>query len=65
MVLVLLFLGSSPRRMSTEMEWQDIYEEGGVTRIRGTRLKTNCDYVVPLNEQAKHYLGEQGNKKAN
>lgn len=48
-----------------QMEWQDIYEEGGVTRIRGTRLKTNCDYVVPLNEQAKHYLGEQKNKKTN
>lgn len=46
-----------------EMEWQDIYEAEGITRIRGTRLKSNSDYVVPLNEQAKHYLGEQGNKK--
>jgi len=50
-------------RECMEMEWQDIYEEGGVTRVRGTRIKTNSDYVVPLNEQAKHYLGEQGNRK--
>ena len=46
-----------------KMEWQDIYVAEGTTRIRGTRLKSNSDYVVPLNEEAKHYLGEQGNRK--
>ena len=43
-----------------KMEWRDIIEEGGVTRIVGTRIKTNSDYVVPINNEAKFYLGKQG-----
>jgi integrase len=39
-----------------KMEWRDIIEEGGVTRIVGTRIKTNIDYVVPINNEAKFYL---------
>ena len=46
------------------MEWRDIEERGGITRIKGTRLKTNSDYVVPLNKEALFYLGEQGNKRS-
>ena len=43
---------------SLKMEWRDVYEAEGITRIKGTRIKTNSDYVVALNENAKHYLGE-------
>lgn len=43
---------------SLKMEWRDIYVAEGVTRIKGTRIKTNSDYVVALNENAKYYLGE-------
>ena len=43
---------------SLAMEWRDIYEAEGITRINGTRIKTNSDYVVPLNENAIHYIGE-------
>ena len=47
------------------MEWRDIEERGGVTRIKGTRIKTNSDYVVPLNKEAMFYLGKQNGRHPN
>jgi len=40
-----------------EMEWRDIYEAEGVTRIKGTRIKTNSDYDPSVQfEQIKYLL---------
>tara|TARA_B110000977_G_C11043293_1_gene479600 strand:+ start:103 stop:1302 length:1200 start_codon:yes stop_codon:yes gene_type:complete len=48
-----------------KMEWSDVYKAEDVTRIRGTRLKTNSDYVVPLNTEAKYYLGSLERRQPN
>lgn len=41
------------------MAWKDIYEREGVTYIDTTRLKTNSDYTVPLNDEAVFFLGKR------
>ena len=41
------------------MAWKDIYEREGVTYIDATRIKTNSDYTVPLNDEAVLLLGKR------
>ena len=59
MVLILLLLRSGFCGVfKNGMAWY--HWRGGVARIVGTRIKTNSDYVVPINNEAKFYLGKQG-----